>query len=192
MTRLTDSERDLAGRNLGLARMMAVKVWKLAHRIPDIDDLRQAAMIGLCDAAHHYNPAGGAKFSTYAARACYFSALSEAANNGLIGTPSWMNTTAKKGHPLIAKGYLARYPVQFRVDHHDSVDFDPQTLDDLHDTNLMLNKISGRDRMLVWHWMLGDTYVSIGKAFHMTDERAKQRIYRALKAIRQRFGGRTP
>ncbi len=177
---------------MGLAVKMARQVWIRAHRRPELTDLCQAAMVGLCDAAHLYDPSRGVKFSSYASRACYFSALNEVANNGLIGTPSWMNTIAKRSHPLLAKAARARFPVQFMVDYHDHADVIPSASDDRQDTDLMLATISGRDRMIVWRWMCGETYVAIGRAFRMRDDAVKQRVYRALEKIRRQFGGRIP
>jgi RNA polymerase sigma factor for flagellar operon FliA len=56
----------LVARHAGLVKRIA---WHLAGRLPpsvDVDDLVQAGMIGLLEAAAHYSPGRGASFETYA------------------------------------------------------------------------------------------------------------------------------
>ena len=62
MQRLTDAQRDLVEKNLGL-------VYKIVHRLGDTrtDDLIQVGVLGLCHAVVRWNPEK-AKLSTYAYR----------------------------------------------------------------------------------------------------------------------------
>lgn len=60
------SERALVARHTDLVRRIA---HHLAARLPtsvDVDDLNQAGLIGLLDAARHYDGSAGASFETYA------------------------------------------------------------------------------------------------------------------------------
>ena len=60
------SEHELVTRHAELVKRIA---YHLAARLPssvDVDDLMQAGVIGLLDAARHYNSARGASFETYA------------------------------------------------------------------------------------------------------------------------------
>ncbi|MDH5786210.1 MAG: RNA polymerase sigma factor FliA [Chromatiales bacterium] len=57
---------DLVGRHLQLVKRIA---YHLLARLPasvQVDDLIQSGMLGLLDAANHYNPGQGASFETYA------------------------------------------------------------------------------------------------------------------------------
>lgn len=67
--RLTDAQRDLAGRNIGLAHMAAKRVCGGFD-----EDAQQEAVVGLCRAARSYDPCRGIKFSTYS----YYAARNEA------------------------------------------------------------------------------------------------------------------
>ncbi len=61
--RLTDEQRELAGRHVWLAKRIAADV---ARRRPgDAEEIECAAYAGLCDAALRYEP-GRVKFATYA------------------------------------------------------------------------------------------------------------------------------
>ena len=60
------SDDDLVARNVGLVKRIA---HHLAARLPssvDIDDLMQAGMVGLLEAAGNFDPDRGASFETYA------------------------------------------------------------------------------------------------------------------------------
>lgn len=60
------NEAAVVGEHLELVRRIA---WHLAARLPasvDVDDLVQAGIIGLIEAARHYNGDRGASFETYA------------------------------------------------------------------------------------------------------------------------------
>lgn len=188
MLPLTDSERDLVESNRGLAGLAAKRVWVRAHRIPDILDLNQAAMIGLCEAARLFDPGRGIEFSTYASRACYHAALAEAITQGVIVMPRWMGTAARKGHPLLAMGSAARYPIRFEVRLHDRIDPERKAADDRINTQAMLDTLSSDDRELIRRWMRGQTYAEIGAKAGMTPDASRHRIRRAFTAIRRRFG----
>lgn len=61
-----ESETELVQRHSGLVKRIALH---LAARLPahvELDDLMQAGVIGLIDAARHYNGTRGASFETYA------------------------------------------------------------------------------------------------------------------------------
>ena len=61
-----DGQNDLVQRHAALVKRIA---YHLVSRLPpsvQVDDLIQAGMIGLLEAARHYDPAQGASFETYA------------------------------------------------------------------------------------------------------------------------------
>lgn len=61
-----DSMSDLIEQHATLVKRIAYHlIARLPHTV-DVDDLIQAGMIGLLDAAHHYNVNQGASFETYA------------------------------------------------------------------------------------------------------------------------------
>lgn len=188
MIPLTNAQRDLAGLNLGLARIAARKVWDKSHHIPDLADLQQAAMVGLCQAARGFDASLGLQFSTYASPACYHAAISEAVTQGVIYLPLWVGRPKQRGNPLLKKAGAARYPMQFVMTHHDTGRSDSQAADDRQDIDIMLQAIGPNDRELVRQRMAGQTYKAIGKAAGMSGNGAKQRINNALEAIRKRFG----
>lgn len=92
MQRLTDEQRDLAGlpENVALAKWIGLKY---ARRCPgEADDIRAAALVGLCDAASRFDPARGLRFSTYAAqriRGAILDHMREATSGGM-GCPRGM------------------------------------------------------------------------------------------------------
>jgi len=62
---LTEDQRALVAENTGLAKAVANKWAKYANDWTDPDDLVSEALAGLCRAAQTWDPAKGAKFSTY-------------------------------------------------------------------------------------------------------------------------------
>jgi RNA polymerase sigma factor (sigma-70 family) len=193
MTPLTAAERELVDRYRGLASTAARRAWVRAHRIPDINDLNQAAMLGLCEAARMFDPSRGFRFSTYGLRSAYNAALREATTSGVIATKVWMNRAAARDNPLLALAAAARYPIQFTILDHDrtsSGDPDLEASTNRIDVDELLEAIDVTDRELVRRWMRGQSYAAIGAAAGMRPLTAKYRIHQALGAIRRRFGGR--
>ena len=67
MTELTDDARLLVISHIPMAYAMA---WRMKDSGVCLDDLRQEACIGLCEAAMRYNEAMECRFATYAAHWC--------------------------------------------------------------------------------------------------------------------------
>jgi RNA polymerase sigma factor (sigma-70 family) len=65
---LTPSEQQCVADNMGIAGQV---VKNLKRPGLPTEELRSAAYLALCHAALHYNPAKGARFSTYAWWVCY-------------------------------------------------------------------------------------------------------------------------
>lgn len=65
--KLTESQKDLVERNINIAYDVVHRTY---HPHLDFDDAVQTAMLGICRAAHHYDPSKG-KFTTLA----YLSAI---------------------------------------------------------------------------------------------------------------------
>lgn len=68
---MTDDQRELVSRNLPLAWHAAGRAFRLAHARGEplaaaLEDLHQDAVVALCRAAREYDPARGARFSTFA------------------------------------------------------------------------------------------------------------------------------
>jgi len=85
ITPLTDDQKDLAARHVHLCRLMAMR---FGRRCPGLyADLRQAAAEGLCDAARKFDPARGARFSTYAFHRMEGACLDMMRTNGLVRGP---------------------------------------------------------------------------------------------------------
>lgn len=194
MTRLTDEERDLAGKNRGLAVKMARKVWNRAHRVPELEDLCQAAMVGLCDAAQGFDSNRGVKFSSYACKACYHAAHSEAVTQGVIYRPVWTGRPAKQGSPLMRQVNLARFPVQLTVGLHDHSDPPSHESDDRWEVADMLAKMPAKHRDMVELWMRGDTFAAIARELGLSREWVGSSVHNAIAKAKWRSDrpGRTP
>ncbi len=89
--RLADEQRNRVVANLGIAGEQAVKVWNRGHRRSDLEDLTQAAMVGLCDAARLFDAKVCPVFYVYAKQACYYAAFVESLTQGrsVIHLPAW-------------------------------------------------------------------------------------------------------
>jgi RNA polymerase sigma factor (sigma-70 family) len=172
---LTDAQRDLAGNNRGLALYTAKKVWRRRRRPQDLEDLTQAAMIGLCEAARGFDPDHGSTFAAYACKACYRAALSEARTNGVIRVPRR------------EKSDLARLPTQLVASLHDRPSL-PNLSDDRDDLAVMLATLDPISRELVECRAAGQTHDEIGRRAGLSHDSVRLRIHKALADVRRRFG----
>lgn len=62
---LTPAQQELVAANLGLAGAVAKRLANLTPEWVSLDDVVAAAVVGLCRASQTFDPAKGARFSTY-------------------------------------------------------------------------------------------------------------------------------
>ncbi len=189
--RLTNEQRDLAGRNMGLAGHAAKLVWNRGHQMSEIKDLTQAAMVGLCNATRTYDPSKGIKFSTYAGKACYTAALDEAITQGVIMLPHWHKTKKIVGSPVYREAaFKTRWPVKFTIAIHDDSREDPSSvqIDAKDELPIVMATLSPLDRYIMQIHCNGGTMESIGDRIGIDRFRIALRIKNIKARVRERFG----
>ncbi len=188
--RLTNEQRDLAGRNMGLAGHAAKLVWHRGHQRSEIKDLTQAAMVGLCNATRTYDPSKGIKFSTYAGKACYTAALDEAVTQGVIMLPHWHKTKLINDRPNCSEAaFKTRWPVKFTIAVHDDFREDPGSVqvDAKDELPIVMATLSPLDRYIMQVRCNGGTMESIGNRIGMDRYRIALRIKNITARIRSQF-----
>ncbi len=192
MHRLTNEQRTLADENRGLAASAAFKIWNRDHRRSDINDLKQAAMLGLCEAALSFDVGIGVSFATYASKACYNAALHEVVTQGVIHRPHWHARKLLASHPCERMlGIKARNTRCFEIGIHDV----PQTdcgydfaVIDQDSVNFIMATLDPEDRDILKSWSGGETQKSIGLRYGVFRQEISKRLKRIKGQLLRRFG----
>ncbi len=174
---LTEVQRDLANCHRGLALLMARKVWLGSCRSRDLQDLTQAAMVGLCEAARGFDADRGPTFAAYACKSCYRAALREAKTSGVIRVPACAETD------------IAHFHAQFVIAWHDrAVASEFLEVIDASDLGVMLAILDPADRIILEAWSGGQTLTTIATGAGTTRHTIHHRINAAIRKIRRQFG----
>ena len=187
--RLTEEQRTLADDNRGLAGSAAKRVWIKDHRRSDIEDLKQAAMVGLCEAAISFNCDVGVSFATYATRACYNAALHEVVTQGVICRPHWHAKKILIHHPVERMlGIKARRTQEFLINRNDVPAGDRGYLGDHIDVDVILATLGKDDREILESWASGETQMAIGLRIGVVTRTINKRIRQIRERLARRFG----
>ncbi len=122
--RLTDEQRDLVDRNIGLA----YKVGRRRAGSMDEDDAIQEAALGMMDASRRYDPEAHAQFSTYAEYRAGGAVSDAKRNMGLIRISRQSGLQTKVQVPDVVRLLTCGRGDDF-CPHQDMTDLDPANID---------------------------------------------------------------
>lgn len=176
MERLTDEQRDFIEGHLGLAGLLAIR----ANPGRDADDSFQDAVFGLARAVRAFDPSKG-KFSTYAYRPIREEVGVGLETAGVVRVPRRGGRRPTDSPATVAAAALARRTVTFSsLEAETGIKFDPPHVADGPDAETIeavrrvLATLPARSRDVLRMRMDGMTFVAIGAALGITQERARQ------------------
>jgi RNA polymerase sigma factor (sigma-70 family) len=173
--RLTEEERDLTAKHVGLAHYWAKRYFSSARDYNDEQDIIGASLLGLCQATLTYRPELGFKFITYASHYCKREIRKALADRRLVRTPPKNKAIKIRTVGATALRALvdpAPGPVE-RAEWAEAIE--------------AIRKLPAQERAVLERVRAGDTLAEIGRSLGLKRSRINQIKMAGIRRLSRRF-----
>lgn len=202
--RLTDEQRDMVEKNLGLAHAFAARDLGKDH----YDDVLSHTYLGLTRAAATYDPATGIQFSTYASWWMRNQVILYLRSLGLIHIPAYLNTRKVRDYREYHQCRNEYERCAYRVMHAETTtdmgvlanhagptDRGEESDDGKHVPEwivaLLANLPAEDAELIAKRFIEGETLESVGEMFGITGEAIRKRQEKILERARKILAGKS-